>query len=592
MIEGSMRESNVAKDTAKSQEEATKNAATSDAADGTKPVKAARAGKSSEAEKPAKAKATKAKAEKSTKAEKGEKAEKPAKAKKAEGARKPAKKAAGKKKAAAKSSSSDLDDDDGFDDGDDYDMISTDDGDDADLDGDDDAVESDVPAAPAKGRGRDKRSKEKALIKEALASVKQGVTEEEMEARRSRLRQLIKLGKERGFLTYAEINDHLPEGLTEVEAIDQMIGTFSDMGISVYEQAPDTDSLLLNDRTVTSSDDDTEEEAEAALSSVDSEFGRTTDPVRMYMREMGSVELLTREGEIVIAKKIEEGLKDMMHAISACPTTIAEVLELAARALVGPGQGIIHSRYAFIVYPLVAQAIGAVGIEVPDADLGHDLAAMLAAITPETRMVFIANPNNPTGTFIPGDVLLHFLEQVPPQVAVVLDEAYTEYLAPEQRYDALAWVKRFPNLIVSRTFSKAYGLAGLRVGFAVAQPALTDLMGRVRQPFNVNSAALAAAEAVLDDADYLTRSYQINREGRAQLVQAFEALGLEYVPSSGNFVLVKVGDAAGINDQLLRAGIIVRPVANYGLPEWLRVSVGLPEENRAFIDALTKILGQ
>ncbi len=334
MIEGSMRESNVAKDTAKSQEEAAKNAtataaAASDAADGTKPVKAARAGKSGEAEKPAKAKATKAKAEKSTKAEKGEKAEKPAKAKKADGAKKPAKKAAGKKKAAAKSSSSDLDDDDGFDDGGDYDMISTDDGDDADLDGDDDAVESDVPAAPTKGRGRDKRSKEKALIKEALASVKQGVTEEEMEARRSRLRQLIKLGKERGFLTYAEINDHLPEGLTEVEAIDQMIGTFSDMGISVYEQAPDTDSLLLNDRTVTSSDDDTEEEAEAALSSVDSEFGRTTDPVRMYMREMGSVELLTREGEIVIAKKIEEGLKDMMHAISACPTTIAEVLEQA-----------------------------------------------------------------------------------------------------------------------------------------------------------------------------------------------------------------------------------------------------------------------
>ena len=334
MIEGSMRESNVAKDTAKSQEEAAKNATTtaaaaSDAADGTKPVKAARAGKSGEAEKPAKAKATKAKAEKSTKAEKGEKAEKPAKAKKADGAKKPAKKAASKKKAAAKSSSSDLDDDDGFDDGGDYDMISTDDGDDADLDGDDDAVESDVPAAPAKGRGRDKRSKEKALIKEALASVKQGVTEEEMEARRSRLRQLIKLGKERGFLTYAEINDHLPEGLTEVEAIDQMIGTFSDMGISVYEQAPDTDSLLLNDRTVTSSDDDTEEEAEAALSSVDSEFGRTTDPVRMYMREMGSVELLTREGEIVIAKKIEEGLKDMMHAISACPTTIAEVLEQA-----------------------------------------------------------------------------------------------------------------------------------------------------------------------------------------------------------------------------------------------------------------------
>ncbi len=247
------------------------------------------------------------------------------KAKKAEGtAKKPGRKpAAGAKKKAAKAES--VDDDDGFDAGDDYEMMSTDDGDDPDLDVGDEAVD-DVAVAP-KGRGRDKRSREKALIKEALASVKQGVTEEEMEARRSRLKQLIKLGKERGFVTYAEINDHLPEGLTEVEAIDSMIGTFSDMGISVYEQAPDSDSLLLNDRTVTSSDDDTEEEAEAALSSVDSEFGRTTDPVRMYMREMGSVELLTREGEIVIAKKIEEGLKDMMHAISACPTTIAEVLE-------------------------------------------------------------------------------------------------------------------------------------------------------------------------------------------------------------------------------------------------------------------------
>ena len=307
-----------------------------------KPAKKARA------EKPAKKAASKTvkaeKAEKTDKAAKAdgaeasdgeEKAAKPkaSRAKKADGTKKPAKKSASKKKAAAKpAAGGELDDDDGFEDGGDYDVISTDDGD-SDSDGDDlDGVDEgvdEVPAAPAKGRSRDKRSKEKALIKEALASVKQGVTEEEMEARRSRLRQLIKLGKERGFLTYAEINDHLPEGLTEVEAIDQMIGTFSDMGISVYEQAPDTDSLLLNDRTVTSSDDDTEEEAEAALSSVDSEFGRTTDPVRMYMREMGSVELLTREGEIVIAKKIEEGLKDMMHAISACPTTIAEVLEQA-----------------------------------------------------------------------------------------------------------------------------------------------------------------------------------------------------------------------------------------------------------------------
>ncbi|MDO5101902.1 MAG: RNA polymerase sigma factor RpoD [Lautropia sp.] len=246
------------------------------------------------------------------------------KAKKADGtAKKPAaRKAGAKKKGAAKAEA--VDDDDSFEAGDDYEMMSGDD-DEADIDDVDDGADE-VAAAP-KGRGRDKRSREKALIKDALASAKQGVTEEEMEARRARLKQLIKLGKERGFVTYAEINDHLPEGLTEVEALDSFIGTFSDMGISVYEQAPDSDSLLLNDRTVTSSDDDTEEEAEAALSSVDSEFGRTTDPVRMYMREMGSVELLTREGEIVIAKKIEEGLKDMMHAISACPTTIAEILE-------------------------------------------------------------------------------------------------------------------------------------------------------------------------------------------------------------------------------------------------------------------------
>lgn len=269
-----------------------------------------------------------------------------------------------------------------------------------------------------------------------------------------------------------------------------------------------------------------------------------------------------------------------------------DILELAARALCSAGEGIVYSRYAFLVYPLVAQAIGARGIEVPDRGLGHDLAAMREAITDDTRVVFIANPNNPTGTFVPGDELLAFLKSVPPQVAVVLDEAYTEFLPPALRYDALDWVRQLPNLIVSRSFSKVFGLAGLRVGFAVAQPALTDLMGRVRQPFNVNSAALAAAQAVLDDDDYLQRSYQNNQDGLKQLSQGFEALGLEYVPSYGNFVLVRVGDAAGINDALLRAGVIVRPVANYGLPEWLRVSVGLPDENRAFLDALRRILGR
>jgi RNA polymerase primary sigma factor len=200
-----------------------------------------------------------------------------------------------------------------------------------DVDGETEAIDEPPAPPPPKAKARDKRAKEKALIKEAL-SYNQGNSEEELEAKLNKLKQLIKLGKERGFLTYAEINDHLPEDLVDAEAIDSIISTFGDMGITVYERAPDAETLLINDNTpVVSSDEDAEEQAEAALSTVDSEFGRTTDPVRMYMREMGSVELLTREGEIEIAKRIEDGLKHMVMAISACPTTIAEVLAAAAK---------------------------------------------------------------------------------------------------------------------------------------------------------------------------------------------------------------------------------------------------------------------
>jgi histidinol-phosphate aminotransferase len=185
---------------------------------------------------------------------------------------------------------------------------------------------------------------------------------------------------------------------------------------------------------------------------------------------------------------------------------------------------------------------------------------------------------------------------VPAHVVVVLDEAYNEYLTPEQRYDAIAWVKRFPNMILSRSFSKAYGLAGLRIGYGVAQPALTDLLNRIRQPFNVNSLAQAAAIAAFQDSAFLQQGFELNRAGLAQLTQAFDVLGLTYLPSAGNFVLVRVGedDGAGarINLELLKRGIIVRPVGNYGLPQWLRISIGLPEENAAFIVALKDILAQ
>lgn len=267
-----------------------------------------------------------------------------------------------------------------------------------------------------------------------------------------------------------------------------------------------------------------------------------------------------------------------------------DVLEIATQAFLAPGLSAVYAQHAFAVYPLATNARGARGIEVPARNFGHDLDAMAAAIAPDTRIVFIANPNNPTGTFIPGPQIEAFLRKVPQDVLVVLDEAYTEYLADDQRYDAIAWVDRYPNLLVSRTLSKAYGLAGLRVGYAIAHPDVADLMNRVRQPFNVSSIALAAAEAVLADDEFLARSADINRRGMAQLTAAFAALGLEWIPSAGNFVTVKVGDAAAVNQSLLRQGVIVRPIAGYGMPQWLRVSIGLPEENARFIEALEQAL--
>ena len=272
-----------------------------------------------------------------------------------------------------------------------------------------------------------------------------------------------------------------------------------------------------------------------------------------------------------------------------------DILELAAHAFVQPGQAVIYAQHSFAVYALATQAVGGRAIEVPARNYGHDLEAMAQAIDAGTRLVFIANPNNPTGTFVPAAELEAFLQQVPQHVVVVLDEAYNEYLAPELQYDSIAWAKRYPNLLVSRTLSKAYGLAGLRVGFGIAQPAITDLLNRIRQPFNVNSMAQTAAVAALNDAEFLRRSAQLNADGYRQLTQAFEAMDLEYVPSFGNFVLVRVGNDSGagarVNLELLKRGIIVRPVGNYGLPEWLRISIGLPEENAAFLAALREILG-
>jgi histidinol-phosphate aminotransferase len=265
-----------------------------------------------------------------------------------------------------------------------------------------------------------------------------------------------------------------------------------------------------------------------------------------------------------------------------------DVLELVTQAFLRPGDHAVYSQYAFIVYPLATQARGARGIEVPAKDYGHDLDAMLAALTRNTRVVFIANPNNPTGTWLAGDVVERFIAAVPRDVIVVLDEAYNEFLDPSERTDSSAWVSQYPNLVVSHTFSKAHGLAALRVGYGVMDAAIADLLNRVRQPFNVNSLAQAAALAALDDTQYVEDSRVLNRDGRQQLEAGLRALGLHYLPSRGNFVLFEAGDAMAVYQALLREGVIVRPVANYGLAAWLRVTVGTPRENERFLASLAR----
>ena len=271
-----------------------------------------------------------------------------------------------------------------------------------------------------------------------------------------------------------------------------------------------------------------------------------------------------------------------------------DLLELAARAFLSPGDKVVYSAHAFAVYALATQAVGATGFSVPATkEYGHDLPAMLkTAKAKKVKIVFIANPNNPTGTFLTADELLVFMRALPPEILVVLDEAYNEYLPEENRYDSVVWLKEFPNLIISRTFSKAYGLAGLRVGYALAHEQVTDMMNRVRQPFNVNSVAQAAAVAALRDVSFVKRTFELNRRGMTQVTEGLTKLGLEYIPSYGNFVAFRIKDATAIYRRLLELGVIVRPIANYDMPDWLRVSIGLESENAKFLQALKHAIGE
>lgn len=270
-----------------------------------------------------------------------------------------------------------------------------------------------------------------------------------------------------------------------------------------------------------------------------------------------------------------------------------DLLDIIARVFLGEGDEAIYSQYAFAVYPLSVQAVGATGVCVPARDYGHDLVAIAEAITTKTKVIFLANPNNPTGTWFSEADFYALMARVPAQVIVVLDEAYGEFVSDASALNGLAQLGRYANLIVTRTLAKAYGLASLRVGYGVASAELSGLLNRVRQPFNVNSLALIAAEAAITDEAFVQQTRALNDAGMTQWLVATQALGLRCLPSRGNFLCVDMGtEAMPIFQALLGEGVIVRPVGAYGLPNHLRISIGTEEENSFAINALARVLKQ
>ncbi len=311
----------------------------------------------------------------------------------------------------------------------------------------------------------------------------------------------------------------------------------------------------------------------------------------------GNVSLYPDGGGFRLKAKIAE-----FHGIDASHITLGngsnDLLEFIARVFLGPGRKALFSEYCFAVYPLATLAQNAEAIvakalpaDHPSMPFGHDLDALAAALTPEVSVVMIANPNNPTGTWVEPAALEAFIAKVPAQTVVVLDEAYIEYFDPALKPDSRAWLDRYPNLVVTRTFSKTYGLAGLRAGYALSHASVADLLNRVRQPFNLNMLALLAAEVALGDQAHVAQAVELNRSEMARLKAEFAALGLKVLPSQANFLTFNVGrDAAPVHKGLLERGVIVRPMGSYGMPTWLRVSIGTVAENTRFLDALKAAL--
>jgi histidinol-phosphate aminotransferase len=263
-----------------------------------------------------------------------------------------------------------------------------------------------------------------------------------------------------------------------------------------------------------------------------------------------------------------------------------DILDLIARTHLNDGDQAVSSQYAFAIYPIATQSAGAKNIIVPAVNYAHDISAMVAAITSKTKILWIANPNNPTGTFTPHPELYKQLLKTPKHVIIVLDEAYYEYLSPEDQANTIDWLKDLPNLILVRTFSKIYGLAGLRIGYSISSPQITQLLNRIRQPFNVSTPAIAAATAALEDQHFVSESYNLNITGRQQLIKELESLELSCLPSYGNFVTIQINNAAEINQALLKRGIVIRPLTAYDMSNYLRATVGTQAQNQIFINSL------
>lgn len=337
-------------------------------------------------------------------------------------------------------------------------------------------------------------------------------------------------------------------------------------------------------------------------------------PISEIQREYGLsnvIKLASNENPLGVSKKVQEAIKSAITQIGRYPDgngyylkdSLAKKLSVSAKSItLGNGSNdileliprayvcskddeVIFSQYAFVVYPLVTKAIGAKAIVTPANDFGHDLNAMYEAITDKTKVIFIANPNNPTGTLLSNEEIYNFLKKVSNEIIVVLDQAYIEYLDVEDVY--IDWLKDFPNLVITRSFSKAYGLAGLRVGYSISSEEIADYLNRIRQPFNVNLIAQEAAIAALSDADFLAESVKINSDGLLQLEEGFRSLGLKFIKSHANFISVKVSNSMELNQKLLEKGIIVRPVE---MKDYLRISVGTYAENAKFLEVLKEII--